>query len=187
MKLQKLKISELSNYRHLTNQEMRQYVGGYVYDNRNCFFNCMEYFAKEICGREDIDSHYFGKAYYEGDSAVGTWKDYLNGPEIQYNNGKINLAPFKFFSHYFNVEGCGWTVGSDIQSLVNGSVENTAVMGWFITDGSTMHCAILQKYDAATDTYTYYDPSCSGTDEEKTKTVSGSNMKFGVRAGCKIF
>lgn len=194
MKLQKLKISELSNYCHLTHQEMNQYVGGYARGFNNfCFFNCMEYFSREICGYENRDHSSFAESYVLGrDGFYGT-KDMeaLGGPNtyVEDENGNRSINPdlFNFFSHYFNTDASGWTTGSDISSLfaATGSEENTAVMGFFLADGSTAHCVILKGYDAATDTYTYYDPSCSGTEEERTKTVSGSQMLFAGKGGCK--
>lgn len=188
MKLKKLKISELTNYRHLTNQEMQQHIGGYRYDDKSCFFNCMEYFAKEICGNQSLDCEYFDEAYFNGnDIFPGThnFYEYTQGPQIQKDNGEINLDPFVFFSAYFNLEGSGWQKDEGIQSLfINGSVENTAVMGIFMLNETSLHCAILQEYDAATDTYTYYDPSCSN-EKERVKTVDASQVIFAARAGCK--
>lgn len=94
---------------------------------------------------------------------------------------------------YYNIEGSDWIKGNnDIQTLLaSGSVDNTAIIAAFdtglkdISGNAIGHFVILQSYNAANDTYTYYDPSFSGTEEEKIKTVSGSQMLFAARAGCK--
>lgn len=76
-----------------------------------------------------------------------------------------------------------YTMG-EIEPLIN----NGTFKGGYVKadDGARVaHCVILQSYDADTNTYTYYDPSISGTENEKIKTVDGAQMMFAARAGCK--
>ena len=188
-KLTRETLTELAKRMPVLSEEVQHsYVGGYRYDNTFCFYNCMEYFAKEVCN-QNVDCEFFEHLYIYGDgvfSGTHNEDELRNGPLIQNEDGTINADPFIFFSHCFNIEGSGWTVGSGVQFLfASGSVENTAVFGIYVDSDYIAHAVILQGYDRATDTYTCYDPSVSGTEEEKIKTVSGSQMAFAVRAGCK--
>ena len=187
MKLKRLKIKELEPSLRMSMKDMLKYMGGYAYDDASCFFNCLEYISKEICGN-DYNCDYYGNAYFQGNgSYVGTGNidDYRNGPSAYDEDGNINQKTYEFFSHFFATEGSGWTTGSDISGLLSGGSEGGAVLGFFQVDGSTAHCVILQGYDEATGTYTYFDPSKEGSDSAKTGTVSGSHMLFAGKGGCK--
>lgn len=188
MKLKRLKISELEETCKMSYNEMLLYIGGYSYDGKSCFFNCMEYLGKEVCGK-DVDCDTYGNAYYGGDGdyqGTGNMDDYLNGPSLYDQDGNLNQNTFDFFSHYFSTEGSGWATGSDISDLFGGSYEDSAVLGAFqTTDGSTAHCVILKGYDAETNTYSYYDPSVDGSEDSKMGTVNADQMLFAGRGSCK--
>ena len=197
-KLTRETLTELAKRMPVLSEEVQHsYVGGYDYNSQSsCFFNCMEYLAKEICGIQNVDCDTFGNAYWSGvDDYVGTGKrsDYLYGPKMFDESGAVNPNLLNFVKHYYNIEGSGWIMGNnDIQTLfTSASSDDTAIIAVFNTGmkdtkgNDIAHCVILQSYDKASDTYTYYDPSVSGTEEEKIRMVSGSLMMFAVRAGCK--
>lgn len=90
----------------LSEEVQRSYVGGYRYDDKSCFFNCMEYLAKEVCG-QNVDCEFFEHLYIYGDgvfSGTHNNEELENGPLIQNEDGTINADPFIFFSHFLILE-----------------------------------------------------------------------------------
>lgn len=190
-KLSKLSIFDECMNPELSENEMRETVGGGGYGGDNmCFFNCMAYLQEKIEGIS-VSPSYIAQDYYDGngcttDNWTGTGnsldRDY--GPEIYGSNNMPNQDAFNFFDNYFDMDGSGWTTGSDVSSFFdNGysssdSTGSNYVVGVFGTS-ERAHAVIFQSYDDGK--YTYYDPT-SGS----TGTISADQVLYAGKVnGCK--
>lgn len=189
MKIGRIKVLDLQHLEKLTSMELREVIGGYGGDG-GCFYDCMSWLSKEVCGTE-VNPDYFRNDYADGkgnsnDNWGGLtdrgerWQAKWDGPKIYKSTGELNTDPLQYMSNYFDIEGSEWASESSARDFwKEPSSSETKVMGAFEIDASVAHAVILTGYDEGK--YSYYDPStgCSGN-FEASKFIGAVQVK-----GCK--
>lgn len=178
IRTRKLSLEELTEYfDSLSEENQRKCQGGYGPDG-NCYYNCLEFLSRKYDG----PMNYHNYLYYANDYTYGEknknddWNglddenrcfDTVNeGPKFyDSETGNIDTTTLRYLSSQFETSGSEWVTGSGIQDLFaggTGSYKKGYVMGTMITGSGTAHAAIFSGYDAATDTYSYYNPNDKG-------------------------
>lgn len=190
-KLSKLSIFDECMNPELSENEMRETVGGYGGTN-DCFFDCMAYITKKL-GGDNTSPSYFMNDYVNGAGNLNdNWEvtkvpgDGLYGPQMFDDNGNLNEDISNYMSNYFNTVdntsgSGGWTTGSsDISSLFDDKKTGSGVvMGAYKVDESTSHAVIFESYSDGV--YTYYDPSTGNRGSVSDSDVLGAIKATGLR------
>ena len=170
-KLSKLSIFDECMNPELSENEMRETVGGYGGTN-DCFFDCMAYITKKL-GGDNTSPSYFMNDYVNG---AGNLNDNWEGTKVP---GDGLYGPQMFDD---NTSGSGgWTTGSsDISSLFDDKKTGSGVvMGAYKVDESTSHAVIFESYSDGV--YTYYDPSTGNRGSVSDSDVLGAIKATGLR------